>query len=365
VKLVPFGWVAFFIFLYILLIGPGDYLFLKKVVKRMELTWVTFPLIVLSVSLAAYLGAYAVKGKELRVNKVDVLDVDQSGTAGSAIRARGTTFFNVFSPQNRDYDVAVLPQPVARPPAPPSPAGGNGPERPAAGTEVLTTWLGVPEPGFGGMGGGRQVGFSGGGYDSQPPGGSERLEGLRIPIWSTKCLTARWFGPSPALAESDLVPVGSDRLAGTVTNRLDVAMTDVIVAYGRHVYMLGVLAPGATVRVELSPDRQLPGLLKDRSKSYLPGPDARGSRIGRADLAMALMFHDSQGGVTADRLLPSDPLRYLDLTGLLALDRPMLVGQIDRPAARLALGNAPSPPRVEQTTMVRVILPLGKPPGGT
>ena len=48
VKLIPFGWVAFFIFLYILLIGPGDYFFLKKVLKRMELTWITFPTIVLT-----------------------------------------------------------------------------------------------------------------------------------------------------------------------------------------------------------------------------------------------------------------------------------------------------------------------------
>ena len=65
VRLVPFGWVAFFVFIYILLIGPGDYFFLKKVVKRMELTWVTFPLIVVTVSLLAYVAAYKIKGTDL------------------------------------------------------------------------------------------------------------------------------------------------------------------------------------------------------------------------------------------------------------------------------------------------------------
>ena len=65
VKLIPFGWVAFFIFLYILLIGPGDYFFLKKVLKRMELTWITFPTIVVTVSLVAYYAAYILKGNDL------------------------------------------------------------------------------------------------------------------------------------------------------------------------------------------------------------------------------------------------------------------------------------------------------------
>jgi hypothetical protein len=366
VKLIPFGWVAFFIFLYILLIGPGDYLFLKKVVKRMELTWVTFPLIVLTVSLLAYFAAYLVKGKELRVNKVDVVDVDPSSG-----RARGTTFVNLFSPQNRDYDVSVLPLPLDGPM--PEAAPGESPAataagsaepaaRPPAGTEVLLTWLGVPEPGFGGMGNTSRIGFSGGGYASMPPGSSEVLEGVRVPIWSTKLLSARWYGPAPAAAEADLLPVGTDRLSGTVTNRLAVPLNDAIVAFGKQVYLLGTVAAGETKRVELSPDRNLSGLLKSRSVNPRTDQESTSGRISRADLMLALMFHDSQSTASSDRPLASNPLHYLDLTGQLALDRPMLVGRVDRPAARLVLGNAPAPPRVEQTTMLRVILPLGKPP---
>ena len=76
---------------------------------------------------------------------------------------------------------------------------------------------------------------------------------------------------------------------------------------------------------------------------------------------LAIMFHDSQSTTSAERPLASNPLRYLDLTGQLALDRPMLVSRVDLPAATLVLGNAPAMPKVEQTTMLRVILPLGKP----
>jgi hypothetical protein len=46
------------------------------------------------------------------------------------------------------------------------------------------------------------------------------------------------------------------------------------------------------------------------------------------------------------------------LTGLLALKRPMLVARINRPGAQLRLDNVPSPPKIDQLTLVRIILPL-------
>ena len=36
----------------------------------------------------------------------------------------------------------------------------------------------------------------------------------------------------------------------------------------------------------------------------------------------------------------------------------MLVARIKRPGAQLVLENAPSPPKIDQTTMLRIILPL-------
>ena len=106
VRLVPFGWVAFFIFVYILLIGPGDYLFLRRVLRRMELTWITFPTIVVAVSLPWPTGRPTVaKGTELRVNQVDVVDVDIPSTGASEGRRSPTC----SARENRDYDVAVVP----------------------------------------------------------------------------------------------------------------------------------------------------------------------------------------------------------------------------------------------------------------
>ena len=75
---------------------------------------------------------------------------------------------------------------------------------------------------------------------------------------------------------------------------------------------------------------------------------------------LRLMFHDGGTTATSETPLASNTLNGLDLTGQLALDRPMLVGRIDRPASRLVLEHAPSTPKVDETTMLRVILPLGK-----
>jgi hypothetical protein len=375
VTLIPFGWVAFFIFLYILLIGPGDYLLLKKVLKRMELTWITFPTIVVTVSVLAYYAAYAVKGNELRINQVEIVDVDQP-----AGLARGHTFLTLFSPQNRDYDISVLPLPLDRATVVPAPesvsaSGSDTPVRPPPGTEVILSWFGVPEPGFGGMGGNNQFRFASGGYSYKPPGGAEALAGVRVPIWSTRSFGARWFGPGPGatLVDAALAPVGTDRLSGTVTNRLDEPLEDAHLAFGQQVYSLGTLAPGATIRVELTQDRNLSGYLGQNRGRYLPSQpwNVQDFKISRSDLLVGLMFHDSGATATQENPVASVPLQSLDLTGQLALDRPMLVARINRPLTHLVLGHAPRAPRIDRTTMLRIILPLeaargdeeGAPPG--
>jgi hypothetical protein len=365
VKLIPFGWVAFFIFLYILLIGPGDYFFLKKVLKRMELTWITFPTIVATVSLLAYFAAYRLKGNDLLVNKVDVIDVDQP-----AGLVRGRTILSLFSPQNRDYNIGFVPvspslddeiSPLA------SPRAADDPPRSPQGTRLETTWFSVPEAQFGGMAGAnRRFSFIGSGYSYEPTGGLERLENVRVPIWSTRAVTARWLGTGGSPVESDLRPMSTDSLAGTVVNRHRFPLEDAILAFGKQVYLLGTIAPGATLKVELSPVRTLAGHLRDRASGYQTDlASNRTLKINRADLLLAMMFRDRESNRAGEAPLGNATLHDLDLTGQLDLERPMLVARIKRPGAQLMLENAPSPPRIDQTTMLRIILPLRRTPTET
>jgi hypothetical protein len=360
VTLIPFGWVAGFIVLYILLIGPGDYFFLKKVLKRMELTWITFPTIVVTVSLLAYYAAYVVKGTDLRVNKIDVVDIDLE-----AKLARGTSWINLFSPQNRDYSVSVVPiSPDRSLPTDPKAVATSSP-----GTEVLLSWFGAPENGLRGMNTrGQGMGFGGGGYSYAPLGKAEELEDVRVGIWSTKGFVARWSGPAPAsgtIVDVDLQTVGTDRLAGTITNRLSVPMNDTIVAFGKQVYYkIGTIAPGETFEIgnssDRSLDRGLTSFLQEKRPNFTPVNYYMNTNenINRIDLIREMMFHDSDtSGADA---IPSRTHHEIDLSGQLALGRPMLVATIDRPGTQLVLKDITNEAKIEQTTLLRVILPIKK-----
>ncbi len=354
VKLVPFGWVAFFIFVYILLIGPLDYLFLRKVVKRMELTWVTFPLMVIGVSALAYAGAYAVKGNTLRVNKVDALDYDQ--TSGEV---RGSTWLTVFSPQNRDYDVAVTALgPDLNEKAPVSLGAGA----------LALSWFGSPDPALGGVG---RISLAGSGYHYAPEGEVKAVEGVRIPIWSTRSFSARWVDRASApVLEADIEAVGGDRVAGSVRNLLGVTLKNAQLYYGRNVYDLGTIRPRGIARIDPTRTEAMTRYLGRLASSFdtQRAPTAFDesakeivdeSLSARAGLVRAAMFHDAMGSRASEN--PSRPLRALDLSSQVSeLHRPMLVAEVEAPAAVLKLDGGKTEAEVSQTTVLRVVLPMGE-----
>ena len=129
---VPVSLVIGLIVVYLLAIGPGDYFLLRWMRRRMELTWVTFPALVILFCVGAYVLACRSKGDQLRVNQVDIVDIDvESG------QLRGTSWANVFSPAMQRYDLTFRP------------SGSDGTR--AGDPEVLVSWLGLPGEGLGGM----------------------------------------------------------------------------------------------------------------------------------------------------------------------------------------------------------------------
>jgi hypothetical protein len=228
VPVISFGWVALFIFFYILIVGPIDYFVLKKLVKRLELTWVTFPAVVLTISGIAYFTAYWLKGNDLKVNKIDVVDIDLNSS-----RAYGSTWFTIYSPRIQNYTVGVEP----------APAGWNwtSPKIEATGDHaVLVDWMGRPEADWERRSQQGILNWNRPTFRYAPDGAG--LEGVPIRVWATKSFTASWkmtLTEGKPLFEAGLHRVGGaqpDLLEGTITSHLPVDLKDVTLLYKDKAY---------------------------------------------------------------------------------------------------------------------------------
>ncbi len=239
VPVISFGWVALFILFYIALVGPLDYLLLKKVFKRLELTWITFPIMVLIVSVAAYATAYYFKGDDLRINKIDLVDIDLQGPG----QVYGQSWFTLFSPRIRNYTIGLEP-------AAPE-WGGRWDESDADAPlpPVMVAAMDGPEPMLGGT---SQSLFRRPYEYADDAGGLRRVP---IPVWATRTFTSSWRVPLKDRQAADRPPpiqaelrVSRDgkALSGAITNHLPAELQGVVLFFQGQWYQLGDLVPGET-----------------------------------------------------------------------------------------------------------------------
>jgi hypothetical protein len=238
VPVIPFYWVGLFILFYIALVGPLDYFVLKKLFKRLELTWITFPLTVLVVSVIAYTVAYSLKGDDVRVKKVDLIDVDLHAPQ----QVYGHTWFTLFSPRAQSYTVGL---------------------EPAAGTWTAAVPPSAPGPVLTLLEGGDRTPRAGSsGLFPRPYEYADEAAGLLrvpVPVWATRSFAASWRAPvepkKPPVGITDEVgPIRRARdgegLVGRLTNNLTTELRSVALFYREKWCSLGTLAPGESRRVE-------------------------------------------------------------------------------------------------------------------
>ena len=309
----PFGLVALLVIGYILLIGPGDYFLVKGLLKRMELTWITFPLMVVGVSVAAYWAAHWMKGDSLRVNQVEFVDVDM--TTGAA---RGTVYTHFFSPRVERYDLALAPNFAGKP------IGEPGRPDPGAGQTQLVAWLGSTGYGLDGMRGrSSQTTLFEQGYAFNPP--LTEIVGLPVQEWSTRTLIGRWTGELIEPIAAELRGLDDDLLAGHLTNRTGVELQDCVLMHGNLAYSLPNLADGAVATIDdtLQPTRVKTALLQaaGRQDALPAAPNEGPARLevystDVPQLAAALMFHDVLGAEAYSQG-PNRYQAFLDMSRLL------------------------------------------------
>ena len=332
VTVAPFGLVALLVIGYILLIGPGDYFLVKHLLKRMELTWITFPLIVVGVSAAAYGAAHWMKGDQLRVNQVEIVDVDLATG-----EARGTMWTHFFSPRVERYNLAIAPSFGNKP------AGEPG--RPAPGQTQLVGWLGATGYGLDGMRGrSTQTSYFDRGYAYSPP--LTAIMGLPVQEWSTRTLIGRWTTELVEPIAAELRGLDDDLLAGFLTNRTGLELQDCILMHGDLAYTLPNLADGAVATIDdtLQPTKVRTALTASVQQAGQPrggAPQLELHTTEVPELVTAMLFHEALGG-EAYAQGPSRYQSFIDMSRLLKGNQAILLARAaDAAGSNWTDGDAP------------------------
>ncbi len=343
VRLVPFWIVALLVIVYILLIGPVDYFFVKKVLKRMELTWITFPLIVLTVSVGAYFLAFWLKGDQLRVNQVDVIDIEiESGLV------RGTSWMNTFSPRVQSLDLGIVPQ---------LPGGGD-----TSQAERIVAWMGIPGVGLGGMS--SRFGSSSiwsRGYSFAPQ--LDAMHGVPIQVWSTKAFTARWRASEQGTLDADLGWSASNVLKGPITSHLDATLQDAVLLIKNRVYEIGNLKKEEPITLTGENQwRQLNTWLipesTDNEAVYGYGP------IDSQDVSQVvtwMMFSGVIDRTEQSNIARNKYQRFIDLSAQLEMNRAILLCRVQHKGAEYRDGPRKlGGPQDRHWTYYRFVIPINR-----
>jgi hypothetical protein len=384
VPVISFGWVALFILFYIVLVGPLDYLVLKKVFKRLELTWITFPALVLIVSVAAYATAYYFKGDDLRINKIDLVDIDLHAPG----QVYGHSWFTLFSPRIQNYTLGLKP-------AAPEWGGSwdaNDVDAPAPPL-MVATMDGLET----GLGGNLQSLFR---RPYEYAGDASVLRDVPIPMWATRTFTASWRVPLKDAQHKDRPPplqaelrISRDgrAVSGGITNNLQAELQGVVLFFQGQWYLLGNLAPRETREVAplFEPDVKPHSLQEWFTEGRVLQPQGQTSFSASDQTVRAFLFHSAPGGGQqpnsglrrfdegwrVQSLGEGQQRRYRDEAILVARTpthsgRAETVAQDGVSPTRLWLGELPGtqPQRpalsgyLQQKTYVRIYIPLVRSP---
>lgn len=208
----PVGWLLLLLLVYLLIIGPFDRIWLKRINKPM-LTWITFPCYVLFFSGLIYFIGYKLRAGDSEYNELHVVDVLPNGDRAEL---RGRTYVSIYSPANAKYPMhSALKYATLRGEYLAS-RGGETSEK----TTLLHT------------------------------GDNFKAEVL-VPVWTSQLYLSDWWQPGEMPLAATLKS-GPGGLQLTVVNRSGKTITEARLAIDRMIYGLGEIAPGSTKTVALA-----------------------------------------------------------------------------------------------------------------
>ena len=201
------------VLLYVLLVGPVNYLVLGAM-RRRALAWVTVPLIAVIAAGGAYGAGVFTKGRSVQANQITILHLQPGWD-----RAYQETYTGIMAPSRGDYQATISGSPLLI-----SPIAGNG----AYDVSALGT----------GSRSGIRVDVDH--NNIVLPG----MTAFALSGFATESLTS-----APQLAAH--VKLVNGKLTGTIENHSNLDFTDAVLIMGDNFQTVGALRPGATTSVSL------------------------------------------------------------------------------------------------------------------
>lgn len=207
----PTGGLLGIIGAYILIIGPINYLILKRLDRR-ELAWITMPVLVLAFAAAGFGYGALLKGTDVVVNEVAIVR-----GAPDATEATAQVYFGVFSPSRATYRIDVPQGALLAGPIAGDPFG------------QATTTLDI--------------------IQGTGPGEPSAVRNLSVGTGSIRIVRAQVPVEAPRMRAN--LQLSSGTLTGTFENASDKPLENVAVVLGSSVAVLGNVGPHVSKDVKL------------------------------------------------------------------------------------------------------------------
>jgi len=244
----PIGWLLLLLLVYLVVIGPLDQFWLKRIGKPM-LTWITFPCYVVIFSLVIYFIGYKLRAGESEWNELHLVDVLANGERA---QLRGRSYSSVYSPSNQRYLL------------------GSQQQYATFRTEFANFW--------------------GGNNSSEKAtvvhNGDNFKAEIFVPVWTSELFVSDWWQPAPVPLIVTLQPEGAGWKI-SVDNRTEHKLSHLQLAIGDRLIPVGEVAEFQTKTFNVTRDQGMliQNFVRDHGSTFQTAIGSRRQAFGSAENA--------------------------------------------------------------------------------
>lgn len=325
IKKLPVTWLLLLLVVYLVVIGPFDQWWLKKIGKQM-LTWITFPTYVVLFSLLIYFIGYKLRAGETEWNELNIVDVLPRG---EKVDLRGRTFISIYSSGNATYPI-------------------TGQQGHAAIRPELTDFRGGPKNDR---------------LKVVQQGNSFKAE-VFVPVWTSLLYANEWFKTNDTPFMANVTMVGAEYQLD-IENQLSRPLKELKLVAGQTIFDIEEIQPNAHKIIRLNPSSgvNIRQFVRENGAYFQRAAEVRRNPLG-----------DTSGGRLENRPVTAVTASFIsymdDQPGRSFLAPPGLdlAAQVDRGDAAIFAWvpnfsftekiNSFQPPRFRQDTLIRLTVPV-------